>query len=132
VSPALPAAAPGERDSAARAIAKELSVLHQPGRGTAGVFRASWIGDVVIVVDDIEPTEAGRRLLAAAAGGGVDDCAAAGHAAFADLGTPALVFIVEQATGQRVASAAHSLHRETRLEVATLQLSRSPSGQRSR
>lgn len=99
-------------------ICADLATLHEPGYGTTGTFRTSYIDDVVVVVDDIQLTEAERELLERGRG----DSIRANRVAFQYVIGPLFVSMVERATGRRVLAFSGEVHLEPLFEVAVFRL----------
>ena len=111
-----------ERNRAATWIASDLATLHEPGYGTAGTFRTSYVDDLVMVADDIELTVAERALMAR----GREDCVRANRIAFQYVTYPLFVTMIEQATDRQVLSFSSEVHLEVLCEMAIFRLAPDP------
>ena len=93
-------------------------MIHEPGYGTTGMFRACYIDDLVVVADDIALTDSERELIARGRG----DCVRANRIAFQYVTGPLFVSMVERATGRRVLAFSGEVHLEPLFEVAVFRL----------
>lgn len=103
---------------AATAIVGDLAMLHEPGYGTAGSFRACYVDDLVVVADDIQLTDSERALVARGRGEAVRE----NRVAFQYVIGPLFVALVEQATGRRVTAFSGEVHLAPLFEVAVFRL----------
>jgi len=93
-------------------------MMHEPGYGTTGMFRATYIDDLVVVTDDIQLTEGERDLLERSRG----DCIRANRTAFQYVVGPLFVSIIERATGRRVLAFSGEVHLGPLFEIAVFRL----------
>ena len=107
-----------DQAQAAEAIAGDLAMIHEPGYGTAGSFRACYVDDLVVVADDITLTDSERALVES----GRSECVRADRIAFQYVTGPLFVSLVEQATGRRVVAFSGAVHIGPLFEVAVFRL----------